>query len=94
MDTMTRNGEIVRGMKSTYTRHGTVNLFGAIEVATGVIRTEITERKRRIEFLNSWMTIVGDYPDTQEIFMIIVFIKNIINKYIYNTIFNLYIYFY
>jgi hypothetical protein len=33
----TSSGQIVQGLKSTYKRHGTVNLFAALEVATGVL---------------------------------------------------------
>src|SRR5215468_8772853 len=47
----TDNGEIVRGLKSTYKRHGTLNLFAALEVATGEVKTAITPLKRREEFL-------------------------------------------
>jgi hypothetical protein len=35
---LTSSGKIVHGLKSTYKRHGTVNLFAALEVASGVIR--------------------------------------------------------
>src|SRR5207245_4714626 len=45
----TDSGKIVRGFKSTYKRHGTLNLFAALEVATGAIHTQITGRKRRVE---------------------------------------------
>src|ERR1700719_4909571 len=47
----TDNGKIVRGFKSTYKRHGTLNLFAALEVATGAVHTQTTGQKRRIEFL-------------------------------------------
>jgi hypothetical protein len=47
----TDNGKIVRGLKSTYKRHGTLNLFAALEVATGAVHTETTKLKRRVEFL-------------------------------------------
>ncbi len=47
----TDNGKIVRGFKSTYKRHGTLNLFAALEVATGAVHTETTQLKRRVEFL-------------------------------------------
>lgn len=47
----TSNGKIAQGMKSTYVRHGTLNLFAALEVATGAVRTQITNQKRRIEFI-------------------------------------------
>src|SRR3546814_19253364 len=40
----TSSGKIVQGMKSTYKRHGTVNLFAALEVATGLIRGKDTQR--------------------------------------------------
>ena len=35
---LTSSGKIVHGLKSTYKRHGTVNLYAALEMATGVIR--------------------------------------------------------
>jgi transposase len=41
----TDNGKIVRGFKSTYKRHGTLNLFAALQVATGQIQTNTTVRK-------------------------------------------------
>lgn len=47
----TDSGKIVRSLKSTYKRHGTLNLCAALEVATGVIRTYTMQKKRRIEFL-------------------------------------------
>lgn len=37
----TDNGEIVRGYKSTYKRHGTLNLFAALEIATGAIHAQM-----------------------------------------------------
>jgi transposase len=42
----TSSGRIVRGLKSTYQRHGTLNLFAALEVATGVIRGKTTQTKK------------------------------------------------
>ena len=47
----TGNKKIVQGLKSTYKRHGTLNLFAALNVATGNIHTKTTEQKRRVEFL-------------------------------------------
>lgn len=44
--------DIVRGYRSTYKRHGTMNLFSVLEIATGAIRTQTPEYKRRVEFLN------------------------------------------
>jgi len=67
----TDNGEIVRGFKSTYKRHGTLNLFAALEVATGAIHTETTEKKRRIEFLEFMDHVVAELPDSKEIHVIL-----------------------
>jgi len=39
------SGKIVRGFKSTYKRHGTLNFFAALEAATGAIHTETTKRE-------------------------------------------------
>jgi transposase len=62
----TSNGTIVRGYKSTYKRHGTLNLFAALTVATGAVRTQTTKQKRRIEFLEFMDMIVGEIsPDTE-----------------------------
>jgi transposase len=62
----TSNGAIVRGYKSTYRRHGTLNLFAALRIATGAIRTQITKQKRRVEFLEFMDTVVSELtPDTE-----------------------------
>jgi transposase len=47
----TDSGKIVRAYKSTYKRHGTLNLFAALTVATGEVKTQITQfnRERKIE---------------------------------------------
>jgi hypothetical protein len=46
----TDNGSVVRALKSTYKRHGTLNLFAALEVGTGQVHTKITEYKKREDF--------------------------------------------
>jgi len=67
----TGNGKIVRGMKSTYKRHGTLNLFAALEVATGIIRTQITSQKRRVEFLEFMDKVIADLPGGKAIHVIL-----------------------
>ncbi|MEX2592162.1 MAG: IS630 family transposase [Anditalea sp.] len=59
----TRDGKIVRAYKSTYKRHGTLNLFAALHVATGRISTSVTEYKTRQDFLGFMDGIVAEYPD-------------------------------
>ncbi len=39
----TDSGRVVRALKSTYKRHGTLNLFAALEVGTGQVRTKFTD---------------------------------------------------
>ena len=46
----TSSGKIVQGLKSTYKRNGTLNLFAALNVATGKIKAQTTERKTRVDF--------------------------------------------
>lgn len=58
----TDNSKIVRGCKSTYKRHGTLNLFAALQVATGLIQTSTTTLKRREEFLQFMDQIVAETP--------------------------------
>lgn len=67
----TSSGKIVRGMKSTYKRHGTVNLFAALEVATGAIRGKMTQTKKREDFQVFMEETVADYPPDQEIHVIL-----------------------
>lgn len=67
----TDNGKIVRGYKSTYKRHGTLNLFAALEVATGQVKTAITQLKRREEFLHFMDQVVAETSPTQELHVIL-----------------------
>ncbi len=62
----TDNGKIVRGLKSTYKRHGTLNLFAALEVATGQVKTAFTQLKRREEFLQFMDQVVAESPAGQD----------------------------
>ena len=52
---LTDSGKIVRGFKSTYKRHGTLNLFAALEVATGQVHGKTTTQKRRRTSAPFWM---------------------------------------
>jgi len=67
----TDNGKIVRGCKSTYKRHGTLNLFAALQVATGLIQTATTPLKRREEFLQFMDQIVAETPQERELHVIL-----------------------
>jgi transposase len=67
----TDNGKIVHGFKSTYKRHGTLNLFAALEVATGAIHTQTTHQKRRIEVLTFMDQVVAELPNNREIHVIL-----------------------
>jgi len=67
----TSSGKIVQGMKSTYKRHGTVNLFAALEVATGVIRAKTTQTKKRADFQAFMDEVVADQPADRQIHVIL-----------------------
>lgn len=67
----TSSGKVVQGMKSTYKRHGTVNLFAALEVATGVIRGKTTQTKKRADFLAFMDEVVADQPADRQIHVIL-----------------------
>jgi transposase len=67
----TSSGKIVRGLKSTYKRHGTVNLFAALEVATGIIRGKTTQSKKRADFQAFMSEIVDDQPADRQIHVIL-----------------------
>jgi transposase len=67
----TDSGAIVRGFRSTYKRHGTLNLFAALQVATGGIHTEITTLKRRVEFLDFMDKVMAELPADREVHVIL-----------------------
>jgi transposase len=67
----TDNGKIVRGFKSTYKRHGILNLFAALEVATGAIHGKTTRQKKRVDFLAFMDEVVADLPSDREIHVIL-----------------------
>jgi transposase len=67
----TDSGKIVQGYKSTYKRHGTLNLFAALEIATGAIHTKTTSQKRRVEFLEFMDRVTADVPEGREIHVIL-----------------------
>jgi transposase len=67
----TDSGRVVRGYKSTYKRHGTLNLFAALEIATGAIHTQTTTQKRRVEFLAFMDQVLVDVPSAAEIHVIV-----------------------
>ena len=67
----TDSGKIVHGFKSTYKRHGTLNLFAALEIATGAIHTQTTQQKRRLEFLAFMDQVLAGLPNDKEIHVIL-----------------------
>lgn len=67
----TSSGKIVRGLKSTYKRHGTVNLFAALNVATGAIQGKHTATKKRPDFQAFMDEVVAGVPDDKVIHVIL-----------------------
>lgn len=67
------DGKVVRAYKNTYRRNGTLNLFGALNVATGAVKGKITERKTRSDFLQFMDELLAEYPqrDGQEFHVIL-----------------------
>lgn len=67
----TDSGKVVRGLKSTYKRHGTLNLFAALEVGTGQVKGEITEYKKRADFQNFLDGVIAEHPADKELHVIL-----------------------
>ena len=67
----TSSGKIVRGIQSTYKRHGTVNLFAALNVATGAIQTKVTAVKKRVDFQAFLDDVVAEVPTSQQVHVIL-----------------------
>jgi transposase len=64
-------GRTYTGFSDRYRRHGTTTLFGALEVATGMVTTGHYKRRRRVEFLDFMNKVVSLYPQDQEIHVIL-----------------------
>lgn len=58
----TSDSKVVRGIKSTYKRNGTVNLFAALDIATGAIKGKTTKAKKREDFLSFLNELIADNP--------------------------------
>ena len=67
----TDSGSIVRALKSTYKRHGTLNLFAALEVGTGQVHTKFTDYKKREDFQSFLEGVLADQPRDKEIHVIL-----------------------
>jgi len=67
----TDSGKVIRAYKSTYKRHGTLNLFAALAVATGTIKGSITETKKRVDFQAFMDEVVAEYSPDQEIHVVL-----------------------
>src|SRR6266498_3316551 len=67
----TDSGTVVRALKSTYKRHGTLNLFAALEVGTGQVQARITEYKKRQDFRSFLDDVLADQPQDKQIHVIL-----------------------
>ena len=67
----TDSGAIVRAMKSTYKRNGTLNLFAALEIASGQVFAQTTEAKKREDFRRFLDAVLAELPTDKEIHVIL-----------------------
>jgi transposase len=67
----TSSGKVVRGLKSTYKRHGVINLFAALNVATGNIQSKTTATKKRPDFQAFMDEVIAEIPSNQQIHVIL-----------------------
>lgn len=67
----TDSGAIVRAMKSTYKRNGTLNLFAALEVASGQVHAKTSERKKREDFQQFLDEVIAELPSDKDIHVIL-----------------------
>lgn len=60
--------KLVRALESTYRRHGTVDLFAALEVATGEIHSKTAEPsgKTKKGFLEFMDELLPESPESEE----------------------------
>jgi transposase len=67
----TDSGKVVRALKSTYKRHGTLNLSAALEVDTGQVHTKFSETKKRADFLSFLDGVLDGQPQDRAIHVIL-----------------------
>jgi transposase len=67
----TSSKKIVQGLKSTYKRNGTLNLFAALNIATGEVQTKTTATKKREDFQAFLEDVLRDIPDDQQVHVIL-----------------------
>jgi len=62
------NDKLIQGLESTYKRNGTLNLFAALDVATGQIRGKTTEsaKKTKKGFLEFMDELLSDLPSASQ----------------------------
>lgn len=65
------NGKVVRGFKRTDKRHGTLNLFAALQVASGHVQTATTARTQREEFLRFMDAVVAETSANRKLHVIL-----------------------
>lgn len=66
----TSSGKIVQGLKSTYKKNGVLNLFAALHVATGIVKTQTTTQKKRPEFQAFLDSVLEDVSPGQQVHII------------------------
>jgi transposase len=65
------DGKTLTGFSHEYKRHGTSTLFGALEVATGLVKVDHYQRRRRREFLDFMNEVVANYSSELQIHVIL-----------------------
>jgi len=67
----TESSKVIRAYQSTSTRHGTLNLFAALDVSTGTIQGKVTQEKKRTDFHAFLDDIVEEYSPDQELHVVV-----------------------
>jgi len=67
----TDSGKVVRAMKSTYKRNGTLNLFAALEIASGQVYVQTTDQKKREDFRRFLDGVIAELPADKDIHVIL-----------------------
>lgn len=70
---VTSDNKLVHGFEDRYKRNGTLNLFAALEVASGIIHTKSTESSQKTKkgFRNFLEEVLADLPEAAEFHIIV-----------------------
>jgi transposase len=65
------DGKAITGFSHEYKRNGTINLYAALDVATGLVKAGHFKQKRKVDFMAFMDEVLKEVPQEQEVHVIL-----------------------